>query len=132
MVADPAVYVVEGRPDRRYLHAHGLGAAGPDVCHSGPAGAVLVFVAIMAFESDYTHFTRVAFFGTGSANAEVAALVPKPSGSRIGNATATALSDQSKKEAKKDSLDVAIPEVASEGRNIALSGSAVMTGEAEK
>jgi cytochrome c oxidase subunit IV len=25
----------------------------------------LLFVAIMAFESDYTHFTRLAFFGTG-------------------------------------------------------------------
>ena len=97
-----------------------------------PPGAVLLFVAIMAFEADYTHFTRVAFFGTGSANAEVAALVPKPSGSRIGNATATALSDQSKKEAKKDSLDVAIPEVASEGRNIALPGGAATTGEAGK
>src|SRR6195256_1458485 len=30
-----------------------------------PPGAVLLFVAIMAFESDYTHFTRLAFFGTG-------------------------------------------------------------------
>ena len=31
-----------------------------------PPGAVLLFVAIMAFESDYTHFTRVAFFGQGA------------------------------------------------------------------
>ena len=36
-----------------------------------PPGAVLLFVAIMAFELDYTHFTRVAFLGTG-------ALVPRP------------------------------------------------------
>src|ERR1700739_4738250 len=43
-----------------------------------PPGAVLLFVAIMAFESDYTHFTRVAFFGTGEASAEVATLAPKP------------------------------------------------------
>ena len=28
-----------------------------------PPGALLVFLAIMAFESDYTHFTRVLFFG---------------------------------------------------------------------
>lgn len=30
-----------------------------------PPGAVLVFVAIMAFESDYTAITRHFFFGTG-------------------------------------------------------------------
>ena len=34
-----------------------------------PPGAVLMFVAIMAFESDYTHFTRVTFFGIGGASA---------------------------------------------------------------
>jgi cytochrome c oxidase subunit 4 len=28
-----------------------------------PPGAVLVFVAIMAWESDYTHFVRALFFG---------------------------------------------------------------------
>ena len=37
-----------------------------------------------------------------------------------------------KKEAKKDGLDVAKPEGASEGRNAALSGSAAVTGEAGK
>jgi cytochrome c oxidase subunit IV len=31
-----------------------------------PPLAVLVFVAIMAFESDYTLFTRQVFFGVGS------------------------------------------------------------------
>ena len=97
-----------------------------------PPGAVLLFVAIMAFESDYTHFTRVLFFGTGKASAEVATLAPKPSGSGIGTATATAPPDQLKKEAKKDGLDVAKPEVASEGRNIALPGSAAATGKAGK
>ena len=35
-----------------------------------PPGAVLLFVAIMAFESDYTHFTRVAFFGQGGLSAQ--------------------------------------------------------------
>ena len=34
----PAVHGCEGRLDCRYFHAHGLGAAGPDICHSGPAG----------------------------------------------------------------------------------------------
>jgi cytochrome c oxidase subunit IV len=95
-----------------------------------PPGAVLLFVVIMAFESDYTHFTRVAFFATGNASAETATLAPKPSRSGIG--TATAPPDQLKKEAKKDGVDVAKPEVASEGRNIALPGSAAATGEAGK
>lgn len=31
-----------------------------------PISAVLVFVAIMAFESDYTLLTRIAFFGNDS------------------------------------------------------------------
>jgi cytochrome c oxidase subunit IV len=31
-----------------------------------PPIAVLVFVAIMVFESDYTHFTRVIFFASGA------------------------------------------------------------------
>ena len=31
-----------------------------------PPVAVLVFVAIMVFEADYTLFTRIIFFGTGS------------------------------------------------------------------
>jgi cytochrome c oxidase subunit 4 len=99
-----------------------------------PPGAVLLFVAIMAFESDYTHFTRVAFFGTGKASAEVATLAPKPSESGIGTATATATAppDQLKKEAKKDGLDVAKPEAASEGRNITLPGSAAATRETGK
>src|SRR6202035_924164 len=46
-----------------------------------PPGAVLLFVAIMAFESDYTHFTRVAFFGTGGANAQTVTLGFQISGS---------------------------------------------------
>ena len=36
-----------------------------------PPGAVLLFVAIMAFESDYTHFTRVAFFGQGGPSDQI-------------------------------------------------------------
>src|SRR5258708_5350690 len=39
MVADPAVHGVEGRPDRRRLHAHGLGAVGIDLRHPAAAGA---------------------------------------------------------------------------------------------
>src|SRR6266566_9957432 len=39
MVADPAVHGAEGWPDRRRLHAHGLGAVGPSLCHPAAAGA---------------------------------------------------------------------------------------------
>src|SRR5882672_11834846 len=39
MVADPAVHGVEGWPDRRRLHAHGLGAAGLGLRHPAAAGA---------------------------------------------------------------------------------------------
>src|SRR3977135_3348372 len=39
MVADPAVHGVEGWPDRRRLHAHGLGAVSPGLCHPAAAGA---------------------------------------------------------------------------------------------
>ena len=31
-----------------------------------PPVAILVFVAIMVFESEYTHLTRVVFFGPGT------------------------------------------------------------------
>ncbi len=69
-----------------------------------PPGAVLLFVAIMAFESDYTHVTRVLFFGTADASAHAATLAPQTSGSGSGSgsgtASATAPPDQLKKEAK--------------------------------
>ena len=48
-----------------------------------PPGAVLLFVAIMAFESDYTHVTRVLFFGTADAGAHAATLAPQTSGSKL-------------------------------------------------
>ena len=48
-----------------------------------PPGAVLLFVAIMAFESDYTHFTRVAFFGQGGPSDQIQAVgYQKMSGSQ--------------------------------------------------
>jgi cytochrome c oxidase subunit IV len=97
-----------------------------------PPGAVLLFVAIMAFESDYTNFNRLAFFATGEANAQTAILQPQKSGSGTGTATATAPRDQLKKEAKQQGLDVSKPEVASEERNVALSGSASATRELGK
>jgi cytochrome c oxidase subunit IV len=43
-----------------------------------PPGAVLVFVAIMAAESDYTHFTRLNFFGAGGASIQAQAAPPEP------------------------------------------------------
>jgi cytochrome c oxidase subunit IV len=69
-----------------------------------PPGVVLLFVAIMAFESNYTNFTRLAFFATGEASTQTAKLEPQKSGSSAG--TVTAPPDQLKKEAKKDGLDV--------------------------
>lgn len=42
-----------------------------------PPGAVLMFVAIMAFESDYTHVTRIAYFATAGATTQTAALEPQ-------------------------------------------------------
>src|SRR5215475_13352504 len=39
VVTDPAVHGVEGRSDRRRLHAHGLGAFGLGVRHPAAAGA---------------------------------------------------------------------------------------------
>src|ERR1700730_8843199 len=60
MVSHPPVYDFEGRLDCRGLHAYGLGAAGPDVCHSGPASVVVgvcghhgVRIELHAFHSDY-------------------------------------------------------------------------------
>jgi cytochrome c oxidase subunit 4 len=48
-----------------------------------PPGAVLLFVAIMAFESDYTRFTRVAFFGQGGPSDQIQAVgYQKMSGSQ--------------------------------------------------
>ena len=49
-----------------------------------PPGAVLLFVAIMAFESDYTHFTRVTFFGIGGASAQTERLTPASQSSGSG------------------------------------------------
>ena len=39
-----------------------------------PPGAVLLLVAIMVAESDYTHFTRVSFFGASGASAQTTQL----------------------------------------------------------
>jgi cytochrome c oxidase subunit IV len=75
-----------------------------------PPGAVLLFVAIMAFESDYTHFTRVAFFGTGIASAQSATLEP----------------------AEKHALDVAKTEVESKENKLTIPDSAAVMGEAKQ
>ena len=79
-----------------------------------PPGAVLLFVAIMAFESDYTHFTRVAFFETGGASAQTEILASAKSGSRTENAAtppAATPPDELKKEVEKHGLDVSKPGV---------------------
>ena len=83
-----------------------------------PPGAVLLFVAIMAFESEYTHFIRVAFFGPGATSAQTGIAAAPP--------------DQLKKEAEKHGLDVSKAEVASEENKVILPGSAATTGETGK
>jgi cytochrome c oxidase subunit 4 len=95
-----------------------------------PPGAVLMFVVIMAFESDYTHLTRVAFFATGGASAQTSRLGPKTSGSEIG--TAVAPTDQMKKEVEKHGLDVSKAEVESKENKVTLPDSAAATGEAKQ
>jgi cytochrome c oxidase subunit IV len=95
-----------------------------------PPGAVLLFVAIMAFESDYTHVTRVAFFGTANASAQAATLAAAKPGPETESAATPP--DELKKVAKKLGLDVSKSEVLSEGRNVALSGSAATAKEAGK
>src|SRR5258708_7075387 len=39
LVADPAVHGVEGRPDRRRIHAYGMGAVGLGIRHPAATGA---------------------------------------------------------------------------------------------
>jgi len=95
-----------------------------------PPGAVLLFVAIMAFESDYTHLTRVAFFGTGGASAQSATLEPQTSGSEIG--TAVAPPAQKKIEAEKHALDIAKTEVESKENKLTLPDSAAVTEKAKQ
>jgi cytochrome c oxidase subunit IV len=79
-----------------------------------PPGAVLLFVAIMAFESDYTHFTRLAFFETG------------------GTQTANLGSQTARSEAGKPDLNAAKVEAELKGNKAALSGSATSLEQAEK
>jgi len=95
-----------------------------------PPGAVLVFVAIMAFESDYTHFTRVAFFGTEETSAQLATVPSAKSGSEAGKAATSR--DQLKKEAEERGPDVPKADQEFEGRNAAVSGGAAVTKEAGK
>ena len=63
MGSDSSAHDFKGRAYRCCLYAHGLGATGVDLCHLLPPLLVLVFVAIMVSESNYTLLTRVAFFG---------------------------------------------------------------------
>src|SRR6516162_11758649 len=60
MVSHSPVHDFEGRLDCRGLYAYGLGAAGPDVCHSGPASVGVgvcghhgVRIELHTFHSDY-------------------------------------------------------------------------------
>ncbi len=95
-----------------------------------PPGAVLLFVTIMAFESDYTHLTRVAFFGTGDVSTQTEHLASAKPGPEA--KTASTPSDKSTKEAEKNDLNVAKPSGLSEGRNVAVSRGAASTRESGK
>jgi cytochrome c oxidase subunit IV/LysM repeat protein len=96
-----------------------------------PPGAVLLFVTIMAFESNYTNLTRVAFFGTGGVSTQTEHLASAKPGTETKNASTP--SDKSTKEAEKNDLNVAKPSGLSEGRNVAVSRrAAAATGEAGK
>jgi cytochrome c oxidase subunit IV len=75
-----------------------------------PPGAVLLFVAIMTFEADYTHLTRVAFFGTGIVSAQSATLEP----------------------AEKHALEIAKTEVESKENKLTVPDSAAVIGEAKQ
>jgi len=65
-----------------------------------PPGAVLLFVAIMAFESDYTHATRMAFFPTEGSTAQTASLGSQLVTSETGKSHLNAAEDQA--EAARD------------------------------
>ena len=80
-----------------------------------PPGAVLMFVAIMAFESDYTHVTRMAYFATGGATTKTAALE----------------SQTARSEAEKPALESAKNEAVPEGNKAALTRSTPAPQKAE-
>ena len=66
MVSHPPVHDFEGRLDCRGLHAYGLERLALMYAILIPPVLVLVFVGIMVFESNYTLFTRIIFFGAGT------------------------------------------------------------------
>ena len=85
-----------------------------------PPGAVLLFVAIMAFESDYTHSTRITYFGreAGSGHSEmVESAVP---GSKTGHPAISP--GQLKNDAEESGPGASKPGAEAEGRQVALGG----------
>lgn len=81
-----------------------------------PPGVVLVFVAILAFESDYTRFIRVTFFETEGVSAQT----PPPR------------SQAPRSEREAPDLHTAKVGTLPEGNKAGLSSSATSAGETEK
>ncbi len=93
-----------------------------------PPGAVLMFVTLMAFESDYTHGTRIAYFGPDRAYGETELASEKP-GPNPGNAAVPL--DPMKNEAEKPGHGDPAPEAElKEGRHSAIMGGAAATKKA--
>jgi hypothetical protein len=67
MVSDPHIHGFEGRLDCRDLHAHGLGAARPDVCHSGAPQAQQKFDRGLAMVHSFVYPDSVAAFTEAAA-----------------------------------------------------------------
>ena len=72
---------------------------------------LLVFVAIMVFESDYTHFTRLIFFGP---HTETAAAPPLRHSQRVGSALNQC--DTINARSMRDDLAIEVPGRMSEHR----------------
>ncbi|MBO0733632.1 MAG: cytochrome C oxidase subunit IV family protein [Methylocapsa sp.] len=85
-----------------------------------PPGAVLLFVAIMAFESDYTHSTRITYFGREAGSGHTEMLESAVSGSKTGNPAISP--GQLKKEAEESGPGASKPGAEAEGRQVATSG----------
>src|SRR5271157_4153843 len=62
MVPDPAFHDFESGPDCRGFHAHGVGAADLDLCHSASAGIGIDLRGYDGIRSELHAFYQVEFF----------------------------------------------------------------------
>src|SRR5262249_27588350 len=85
-----------------------------------PPGVVLLFTAIMAFESDYTHSTRFGSFGREAGRGQTETVESAVPGSEPGNPAISP--DQLKKKSEEPGPGASKPGVEVEGRHVALGG----------